>query len=246
MNIGMDIEKQKKLFFALIALASIILMFAGVTFAYFSTIVSSNENAVQFKSAKLELRLTEDTSLIKSNLIPSEEQYVDLASQRVDNDGNFIAPYLDIDSGNYITANTACIDDNLYEICSMYTFTVYNTSIVNDLPIDVYLRPNVNQFYNLYFKVLDSNLNEVVTKTHLVYNNTNDVYIDDLNQTLTKSIDNDHITSVTYTIVFWIDETGDDQTEDDSGKLFASTLIVKSAFNGSEGLAGTVSLAGTE
>ncbi len=242
----MDIEKQKKLFFALIALASIILMFAGVTFAYFSAIVTSNENDVQFKSAKLELRLTEDTSLVKSNLIPSAEQYVDIASKRVDQNGNFIAPYLDIDSGNYITANTACIDDRLYEICSMYTFTIYNTSIVTDLPIDVYLKPNVNQFYNLYFKVLDSNLNEVVPKTKLDYNSTQDVRIENLNQILPKSVDNEHITSVTYTLVFWILEIGEDQTNDDSGKLFASTLYVKSSFDGADGLAGTVSLAGTE
>lgn len=242
----MDIEKQKKIFLALIALASIILMFAGVTFAYFSATVSSNENAVEFKSARLELRLTEDTSLVKSNLIPSAEEFVDIASKRVDQNGEFLKPYLDINSGDYITANTACIDDKLYEICSMYTFTIYNTSIVTDLPIDVYLKPNVNQFYNLYFKVLDSNLNEVVPKTKLVYNSTQDVYIENLNQILPKSTDSEHITSVTYTLVFWILEMGEDQTTDDSGKLFASTLYVKSSFNGSDGLAGTVSLAGTE
>lgn len=242
----MDDGKKRKLFLVFVALASIILMFVGVTFAYFSASVSSENNAVNFTAAEFKLDLTDDTSLIKSNLIPSEEQYVDIASKRVDGNGHFLVPYLDNETNKMVTANTACIDDNLYEICSMYTFTIYNTSLTTDLPIYVYLRPSVNQFKHLYFKVLDSNLNEVISKTKLEFESTDLVPLSNLSQTMVKSVDSEHITSVTYTIVFWIDEIHDDQTDDDSGKLFASTVYVNSSFNGGNGITAVVSLSGTE
>ncbi len=242
----MDDEKRKRLFVAFIILASIIMLFAGVTFSYFSAYTSSNENAVFFGAAKLELGFSEDTSLIKSNLIPSEETYVDIASKRVDNNGNFLVPYLDNETNKMVNAGTTCIDDHLYEICSMYTFTVYNESTVTNVPIYIYLKPSINQFQNLYFKVLDSELVEVISKTKLEYNDTDSISLSNLSQTLEKSIDSEHLTSVTYTIVFWIDEIHDDQTVDDSGKLFASTVYVNSSNNDGNGLTAVVSLSGTE
>ena len=108
------------------------------------------------------------------------------------------------------------------------------------------MRPNTNQFDNLYFKVFDSSLNEVISATPLVKDSQTAVALTNLNQTLNKSASLQNLTSVTYTIVFWINEIHDNQTSEDSGKLFAATLYANSTYNGSGGITAVVSLAGNE
>jgi predicted ribosomally synthesized peptide with SipW-like signal peptide len=81
----MSKKKKKQLFILIIFIAAIILITIGSTFAYFSATVSSVENAVSMTAAEFKVELTDDTSLIKSSLIPSAELYVDrpgLGAQR--------------------------------------------------------------------------------------------------------------------------------------------------------------------
>lgn len=254
----MEEKKKKGLFVILVLFASIILLVVGATFAYFTSTISSNNNAVSVTAAIFKIDFEDDISLIKSRVIPSIESYVDIASKRVDGNGNFLKPYVDSQTGSTITRDTACIDDNLNEICSLYTFTISN-AMDNDLPLYITLNPSVNTFENLYFKVLDSNLNEVISATHLVddreytLDGDNKVYasgatispvvLTEINNTLPKAVDSEHPSSVTYTIVMWINETGGNQTVADSGKMFASTLHVSS---GGTGITGVISASGTE
>ena len=154
-------EQKKKILFAiLVVISSVVLLIVGSTFAYFSAVVSSNENAIVVGAATFELDLDDDVSLIKDNLIPSIEEYVDIASTRVSN-GEFIKPYENQQTGETVIDGTACVDDNLNNICSIYTFTVINEMTNTDVPLYITLIPAVNTFENLYIKILDEKGNEI-------------------------------------------------------------------------------------
>lgn len=268
----MDENKKKLMLYGLIAIAIVILVGVGATFAYFNATISSNENAVTVTAAEFKIDLEDDISLIKSNVIPSIEEYVDIASKRVDSEGNFLKPYEDAE-GKIITDGTACIDDNLNEICSIYTFTIKNPMTTTELPLYITLNPSVNTFENLYFKVLDSELNEVISATKLVddryqldasnnYLKDEDgnlvpkadfdnltispVVLTNINKTLDKAIDETTPSTVTYSIVIWIMETHKNQNEGDGGKLFAATLNVMASGSDGKGITGVISAAGTE
>lgn len=260
--IVMEEKKKKTLLTLLILLALIILVGIGGSFAYFTASVSSEKDAVNVKAAVFEIDLEDDISLIKDNIIPSAEKYVDIASKRQDENGNFLKPTVDTD-GKTITKGTTCIDDNLNEICSIYTFTIINKMTDSDVPLYITINPNVNTFKNLYFKVLDQDLNEVIPATLLVddreyttdsegntiYNTDSKIspiVLSNINKTLNRATSLDNPSKVTYSIVMWIMETNEIQNDYDGGKIFASTLNVKASGANGQGITGVISATGTE
>lgn len=148
----MDNKKKRQLFVAIIYIATLVVSAVGATFAYFSAMTKSEENAVSMTAAVYKLALEDDTSLIKAQIIPSKEKYVTMAINRLDENGNFRKPYEE--NGKTITDKTVCIDDNLNEICSVYTFTVINPMVGMELPIQIILKPTVNTFTNMKYKVI--------------------------------------------------------------------------------------------
>lgn len=269
-------EKKKKIFlFGLITIATIILLLTGATFAYFQATVSSEENAISTTAAEYVIELESDTSLIKTNIIPSIEEYVDIASTRVDDKGKFLKPYEDPETKEIIKENTACIDDNLNEICSIYTFTIINPITGNDLPLYVTLDPSINTFENLYIKVLDSELNEVMSATRVLDNryeidsqtgtylkdeetgewikkeNFDDLKVESIVLTgladkLEKAQDENNPSTVTYSIVMWIMETRQNQNTSDGGKMFAAKLTASASGPDGQGVTGIISAVGVE
>ena len=250
----MDNKKKSIALFGLIAVAALILIVVGSTFAYFTTSLSSDENAISLHAAEFSIDLDDDTSLIKSQLIPSIEEYVDYATtERVDQNGEFLKPYEDQQTGEIVKAGTACIDDNINEICSIYTFTIINSMTDYDLPLYITLHPSVNTFANLYFKVLDENMDEVISATHLVddrettgESTISPVVLTNINTTLASAVDAQTPSTVTYHIVIWIMENNQNQTETDSGKLFAATLKAQASGANGRGITGVISASGTD
>lgn len=264
-------QKTKKIMFAaLVTLATVILLSVGSTYAYFSAYITSTENAISMGAAVFEITMRDDISLVKTQLIPSEEKYVDIASSRIDKTtGEFIVPYEQ--DGKLITKDTVCIDDNLNEICSIYSFTIENPMTDIDLPLYITLVPTLNTFDNLYFKVLEVVENEtgekevieVVPATKLTNNRDYDVdefgnksYIeevdkmpiplDGINKTLPKSEDKDNPSSVTYSMVLWIMETGENQTTQDSKQFFGGLINVSVSGADGQGINGVFSVVGVE
>ena len=148
----MDNKKKKQLLVAIIYIATLIVSVVGATFAYFSAMTKSEENAVSMTAAVYKLSLEDDTSLIKGQIIPSKEKYVNAAINRLDENGNFKKSYEE--NGKTITDKTTCIDDNLNEICSIYSFTVVNPMTGMELPIQLKIKPTVNTFTNMKYKVI--------------------------------------------------------------------------------------------
>lgn len=255
-------KNNKRQFFILIVYVStIIVTIIGATFAYFSASVTSNENAVSTIAAEFKIDLEDDTSLIKTKLIPSAEKYVNMASYlRLDKEGNFIPPYEE--NGQMVTDKTACVDDNLNEICSIYTFTIVNTMTNVDLPARVTLTPAVNTFTNLYFKVVDAEKKVVMEATHINNELETDpltgkaekpepVVLDGLNIKLPKATKDEKTgkiipTTATYSIILWIMETGKNQTEEDGKRIFAGGIQVESSGADGGGITGVFSAGGVE
>lgn len=252
----MDKKKKKIIFILIITIATIILIAVGSTFAYFSATIASEENAVSLGAAVFTLDLEDDTSLIKTQVIPSAEKYVDMSTiQRLDENRNFIKPYRE--NGDLIVEKTACVDDNLNEICSIYTFTVINTMTDMDLPLYVTLNPTINTFENLYFKVVDEEKNVVMEGTPIKNEQaetneeaSNIVALTGIN-TLPKATNDQDTGNIipskaTYSIIIWIMETGKDQTPQDSGQIFAATLNIMASGSDGQGITGVFSAGGIE
>jgi len=277
----MNEKKKKIVLLTLIAFSLIILVAVGSTFAYFSATISSEEGAVGMTAAEFSIDLDDDISLIKGSLIPSIEKYVDIASTRK-NGTDFAKPYEDPQTGLMVFEETACIDDNLAEICSIYTFTVINEMTKGKVPIYVTLIPSTNTFENLYIKVLDSEKNIIENSTiHIIDNryeteiidgvekfkrnedgslipkdNFNKLEITPVNidsikevmEPATKDEETGEIipSTATYSIVMWIMETGEDQTDADGEKVFAATLNVNVGGTAGGGITGVFSAGGSE
>lgn len=262
----MSKKKKKQLFSLIIAIATVILIGVGSTFAYFSATISSVENAVNMTAATFRVEMRDDMSLTKTSIIPSAEKYVDLSTiHRLDSENNFIHPYEQ--NGELVTEKTACIDDNLNEICSIYSFTVLNPMTDMELPISVKINPTINSFTNLHFKVVDEQKNVVMEATRLVddreftYDGSgNKVYQEGskISPVLLSGIDitmpkatvgpgGEVIPSeATYSIIMWIMETGKDQTIEDSSQVFAATLTIESSNAGGNGITGVFTAGGEE
>lgn len=251
-------QKKKKLIFTLIVIiASIILLAVGSTFAYFSATIASEEGAVSFGAAVFTMDLEDDISLIKTKLIPSAEKYVDASTiKRLDENGNFVKPSRINDE--FVYAETACIDDNLNEICSIYTFTVINSMTEMELPLYVTLIPTINTFENLHIKVVDEEKNVLMEKTPVKTEELTDSNDENKNIVALKGIktlpaatkDNASgeiiPTKATYSIIMWIDETGKNQTEQDSGQIFAGKINIMASGEDGGGITGVFSAGGTE
>ena len=80
-NIGDSMNNKKTALIFIVIVAMVILIISGATFAWFSALISSENNAVNLSSATLDISLVEDLSLIKGRVIPSAEEYVDIASK---------------------------------------------------------------------------------------------------------------------------------------------------------------------
>lgn len=258
-------KNKRQLFILVVYVSTIIVTIVGATFAYFSASVTSNENAVSMTAAEFKIQLKDDTSLIKSKLIPSKEIYVDRASYlRLDENGNFIHPYEE--NGEKVIEKTACIDDNLNEICSIYTFTIVNPMTTNELPALVTLHPTINSFANLYFKVVDDQKNVVMEATHITNKSKyvtgeesaegesqkpEPVVLDGIDITLPKATKDSQSgeiipSTATYSIILWIMETGKDQTREDSSQVFAGTIQVETSGANAGGITGVFSAGGEE
>lgn len=266
MNKSMSKKKKSQLFIMFIYLATIIVTIVGATFAYFSASVKSQENAVGMTAAVFKVELEEDTSLIKTKLIPSEEIYVDRATiQRLDENKNFIKPYEE--NGEIVTKKTACIDDNMMEICSIYTFTIINPMTTTELPAYVTLNPSINSFTNLYFKIVDENKNVVMEATHIkddreftydsegkkVFKDTkiSPIVLSGINVTLPKATKDEKTgvvtpSKATYSIILWINEIGKDQTRQDGSQVFAGGVKVESSGANGGGITGMLTAGGEE
>jgi len=161
-----------------------------------------------------------------------------------------------------------CIDDSGNEVCSFYEFYVGNPSTTTNMEIVGSINVVANGFTNLKFNIYDEEGELVETgEFDLVESGqtAEPINLPGLSQQLIAS-DADEIAGTDgydaekpntypvreenglmnvrhYTMLIWIDEIDDDQTDEDAGKSFAAGITFKTG-GASGGVTGMIAAAG--
>ena len=132
-------NKDRSLFYGVIAVATFIVMAVGATFAYFTASTSSANSTVKTGSTKLELEyVSYGAGWMNNKLIP-----VDMK----------VAEY-SVEWQNDTTKNKMCVDDYGNQICSAYVFQVKNTAN-SPQDVSINLISENNGFANLHAMVYE-------------------------------------------------------------------------------------------
>ena len=209
-------NKGRGIFYGVIGVATLIVAIIGATFAYFTAVASSDEDAVNTSSAVIGLSYTDDNTGIRGTLIPAAPAVV--------------SQYAGI-------ANSSCKDANNYNVCSVYKFTVENTS---ETAVTMHFSAAVSTatMNDMYYRIIKVAKNGTPTFT-LPADLANDATSSSVVVAATKQSTTSLASSITaldesyasgdaydYYIVMWIAETGVAQTP---GGSFAATLTVEAA-----------------
>lgn len=143
-------SKSRDIFYGVVAIATLIIAVIGATLAYFSITAKSDENAVNAKSGTVSISYDDGQQVTASadELIPSSFEVVQKAYEK--NMSNF--------GTDPAMAKNVCIDDNGYQVCSIYRFSISSDT---EHQISATLNNDQNGFktalsYALY-KVTDDN-----------------------------------------------------------------------------------------
>lgn len=238
-------ENNAKIFLSVIMVATLVITIIGATFAFFSAQGGSANNAVRANATTLaNLGFTSSNSKIATNLVPvaAENQY--------------FSRY----PGTAASGDHSCLDDYGNEICSVYEFTVTNSASVAQTIYASFI-PSENTFDNLYFAAFNttaasadytvatassgagstftltaqttsnnSTLGHQATK--LTKNSVTAINMPGLSTTLNAG------QSITYTILVWLQETGESQNIEQGGSFKAGVNVTTG--NNSTGVTGVL------
>lgn len=132
-------NKDRSLFYGVIAVATFIIMAVGATFAYFTASTSSANSTVKTGSTKLELEyVSYGAGWMNNKLIPVDMKVAEYSVEWQDD----------------TTKNKMCVDDYGNQICSAYVFQVKNTAN-SPQDVSINLISENNGFANLHAMVYE-------------------------------------------------------------------------------------------
>lgn len=145
----MSDNKNRDIFYGVVAVATLIVALVGATLAYFSISVNSSEGAVNAQAATVSIEYNDGQQVTAqaTELIPSEFKYVKKAYEM---------KAADFAAGGDTSTNL-CIDSNGKQVCSIYRFTVKSDV---ERTISATLNNEHNGFSFLSYAVRDVNAGE--------------------------------------------------------------------------------------
>ena len=263
-------RRGSEIFLGVIGVATLVVAIIGATFAFFSASTNSDANAINVTSTTLGLGFVDSVNKnLRTHLIPASETVATYAALNQQTIGN--------------SANNQCIDDNGNDVCGVYQFTICNGSLDQagtacvggaNSTQDVTFELNVvtNQFTNLCYKIYEGPVGSLtnastakVTKTTFpATGGSATLALGNLtaqeDATGTKfRLGTTSGYDKTYTMIIWLDETGEDQSNanvaqgttgtgneagqtNEAGKAFAAGLVISSG--GTTGVTGVISALG--
>lgn len=255
----MENKNGKGIFLGVVSVATLVVAIIGATFAFFSASTSGNNGSIDFGSTQLGdnvLTLTEQSNF-KSTLVPvaSEESsgtkfagYIGLDTTTtnycLDDQGNGICSVY-----QFTVTNTGTVAQPIYISLEPTTNDFGNLyyAIYDGADADVTDHKVATGFTKATTATTDGGHGTLTaaSTTDLKrqaarLDGTNEVQLTELNTTLTASDGAAGGTDeVTYTIVFWVQETQYDQNTSDGGKTFVGKINVTTA-NGGSGVTGVI------
>lgn len=133
-------KKKSNVFYTFIGIATLLITVIGATFAYFSAVISSANNAIYANAAVIELTMTENHSGINFQLIPIDESV-----EEFDDKGAFIGV-----NDSDIPRDMNCVDSDGNEFCSVFEFTVKNPSTTTSQQVFADFEVYTNSFGTNY------------------------------------------------------------------------------------------------
>ena len=120
-------NKGRGLFYAVIAVATFIIMAVGATFAYFTATTNSANSSVKTGSTTLKLKyISYESGWMKNDLIPADTEVTEYSFEN-QNDTTIKADDENSEEKQYTSLkNGLCKDDFGNSICSVYVFQVKN------------------------------------------------------------------------------------------------------------------------
>lgn len=249
------------IFYGVIGVATLVVAIIGATFAYFSASVTRN-NIVNIGSTTLNLLIQDEQSNFRMDMIPVET----VNNEGVANTAFYTFPGLTATDG--ATGNGTCRDLVGNSICSVYQFTVKNPSETTAQTVVGSLKVSTNTgFENLYYAVFKGaasgitsyNVNGESQETVTTSGTTQTAaaagsvivarkLIGDAGTTYDEDNSDWGNTTerlapggtTTYTVVIWLEETGENQEE--QGQTFSAGITFTS--DTGSGVTGILTTAG--
>lgn len=165
-NINND-NKNRDIFYGIVAIATLIVAIVGATLAYFSITANSDEGAVSARAATVSINYDDTTKVVAQadQLIPSKLDVMQY--------------FYELNSADFGENNTTnnCVDANGRQVCSVYRFSASVDSGTKNIVAT--LNTEDNSFKNLAYAVRDVNC---------TYSGSiNDVTISSVNNTVTNT-----------------------------------------------------------
>lgn len=201
---------SKKYFKYLLILLFVVTLLIGGTYAYFLFTVGTGNADVQ-ATDNISLSYEENRNYMKEDLIPTSR----------DNAINGL-----------LKDNDKCMDVYGFSACSLYEFTITNDSDVSQV-INVTMTPLENGYKNLEYSLyqgkiedIDNNSIPIVSNQKLDYNSLTPITFYDITETILGNDD------VSYTLMFYLYDTGKNQVDEDSNKTFRANIKINSISTG--------------
>lgn len=122
-------KKDKRgIFLGIVGVLTLIVAIIGASFAYFSLNARSKDDAVKVKAATVQIVYEDGQNIVIDNIIPSN-QNIALETVRRAGEANS-------EGDTYV----ACVDDNDYNVCGTYDFTLTNNG-TTPVEIMAYITP---------------------------------------------------------------------------------------------------------
>lgn len=235
-------EKNRNIFYVVVAIATLIVAIVGATLAYFSVFASSNENAVALRAKTVEINYTDGQNIMFDDIIPADFNVVETS---------FLHPIAD-SAPDANDGRPICKDDQGYSVCTATEFTIANSGAATDM--EMYLDINENEFKNLryilyhevdgvlknvYGSVANGGLGILPTQTEkslaviqdFVEPEGPDMTVSLLGRDQSSEVRKypfDASDSVTFYLVMYLSDTGEDEIQNtEQGASFAGTIKVK-------------------
>lgn len=184
---------NKKIFGSICFVLGItIIISTGTTFAYFNSSANS-DGTISGSTLNFAVDLSLSKEHVSNNMIPISDSLIKTA----------------------ISGSKKCIDNNGYEVCSLYKITLTNNG--DPFVLNGYIKTNSTTYTtgNLKYQIYDTNFNPLSDALTLSLTSGDKIYFSKGNDILTTSINHN---IVEYYLVMWITETNSLQSADYSKK----------------------------
>lgn len=198
-------EKQNNYLY-IIGIGFLILTTFGGTYAFYTATATNSAILGNVYSSGLSLNMT--TTKKATSLIPLSDSKVERA----------------------ITQSSPCVDNNSYEVCSMYKLTLTNNGNA-DTFVGSLVTTSSTYTNNLKYQIFTkSNSTYTAVTDQITISNTANAENVMKKNNNTVSVQLNNQATITYYLVIWLSDTGSNQQTNDTNKTYNGSVVFSSIY----------------